>query len=62
MYEFNYQRPGDVASAVAARQGNADALFLAGGMTLLPTLKLRLQSSSIWRRFRIWSAPTRRVT
>jgi carbon-monoxide dehydrogenase medium subunit len=42
MYEFNYQRPSDVASAVAARQGNEDALFLAGGMTLLPTLKLRL--------------------
>ena len=28
MYEFNYQRPSDVASAVAARQGNEDALFL----------------------------------
>jgi len=46
MYEFNYRRPKDIAAAIAARQGDEDALFLAGGMTLMPTLKLRLAQPS----------------
>lgn len=39
MYAFNYVRAGSVAEAVQAVQGGN---FLAGGMTLLPSLKLRL--------------------
>ncbi|MCZ8133294.1 MAG: xanthine dehydrogenase family protein subunit M [Steroidobacteraceae bacterium] len=39
MYEFEYVRPQTVATAV--EQGGAGQ-YLAGGMTLLPTLKLRL--------------------
>ncbi len=39
MYAFNYVRAGSVAEAVQAVPGGN---FLAGGMTLLPSLKLRL--------------------
>ncbi len=42
MYEFEYHRPDSVGNAVTLLQGAADGRFLAGGMTLLPTLKLRL--------------------
>jgi len=44
MYELEYQRPGSVAAALAA--ADADSAFLAGGMTLLPTLKMRLSRRS----------------
>jgi carbon-monoxide dehydrogenase medium subunit len=46
MYEFNYQRPGTVADAVNAIKSADDATPLAGGQTLLPTLKQRLAMPS----------------
>lgn len=42
MYPFEYQKPADVKSAVQAVSGAGEGKFIAGGMTLLPTLKLRL--------------------
>lgn len=42
MYPFDYLRPADVKSAVQAVSGSGENKFIAGGMTLLPTLKLRL--------------------
>ena len=46
MYDFNYHRPASAADAAAARKAAADGVYLAGGMTLLPTLKQRLARSS----------------
>lgn len=46
MYAFNYHRPGSVADAVKQLSAAADGKFLAGGQTLLPTLKNRLASPS----------------
>lgn len=46
MREFGYHRPKDVAAAAAAVRGAAEGKLLAGGMTLLPTLKHRLASPS----------------
>jgi carbon-monoxide dehydrogenase medium subunit len=46
MYEFNFQNPGSVADAVAALKGAEDGKFMAGGQTLIPTLKQRLASPS----------------
>ena len=46
MYEFDYHRPAsldEVANLLGAR---ADAKIVAGGMTLVPTLKLRLAKPS----------------
>lgn len=40
MYEFAYTRPNSLADA--ATQRGAESSYLAGGMTLLPTLKQRL--------------------
>jgi carbon-monoxide dehydrogenase medium subunit len=40
MYAFEYQKVGSVADAAKAATG--EAKVLAGGMTLIPTLKLRL--------------------
>mgnify|MGYP003482575322 CR=1 FL=1 len=45
MYNFNYVRPASVADAVKAA-GGADARVLAGGQTLLPTMKMRLAKAS----------------
>jgi carbon-monoxide dehydrogenase medium subunit len=42
MYEFEYQRPTSIQDAAARRAANEDASYLAGGMTLIPTLKQRL--------------------
>lgn len=42
MYAFEYLRPGSVQDAVAKRTANDEASYLAGGMTLIPTLKQRL--------------------
>ena len=42
MYEFNYVRPASVSEAVSALGGGEESKLLAGGQTLLPTLKLRL--------------------
>ena len=44
MYNFEYQKAGSVADAAKAATG--EAKILAGGMTLLPTLKLRLAQPS----------------
>jgi carbon-monoxide dehydrogenase medium subunit len=46
MYEFDYRRPGTLADALDAQRVAADGTFLAGGQTLLPTLKQRLASPS----------------
>ena len=42
MYQFDYQTPDSLEAALAALRGNDEAKILAGGMTLLPTMKLRL--------------------
>ena len=46
MYDFNYHRPASLDAAVAAIKGAGDGTFLAGGQTLIPTLKLRLANPS----------------
>ena len=45
MYNFNYVRPASLADAAKAAAG-ADAKVLAGGQTLLPTMKQRLAQPS----------------
>lgn len=40
--KFDYYRPGSVAEAVSLLQQHADAKVLAGGHSLIPTMKLRL--------------------
>jgi aerobic carbon-monoxide dehydrogenase medium subunit len=42
MYAFEYHRPGSLQDAVAKLKGNDDAEVVAGGMTLIPTMKQRL--------------------
>ena len=46
MYDFTYHRASDVADAVGKVGAAAEGRFLAGGHTLLPTLKLRLARPS----------------
>ncbi len=46
MYAFAYHRPGSVADAAKLATADSDAKFLAGGHTLLPTMKLRLAQPS----------------
>lgn len=46
MYQFNYQRPNSVADAVAALKSADDGKAMAGGHTLIPTLKQRLARPS----------------
>ena len=46
MYAFEYQRPSTVAEAASLLQGTPDSQLLAGGHTLIPTLKQRLASPS----------------
>ena len=46
MYEFNYHRPGTLEAAAAALAAAEDGCILAGGQTLIPTLKQRLASPS----------------
>lgn len=46
MYEFEYARPTSLYEATALAT-NEDSLYLAGGMTLLPTCKHRLASPSM---------------
>jgi aerobic carbon-monoxide dehydrogenase medium subunit len=45
MYSFSYHRPSSSAEAQGLSK-SADARFLAGGMTLLPAMKLRLTQPS----------------
>jgi len=42
MYNFDYEKAASADDAVKAADGNDDVMFLAGGMTLIPALKLRL--------------------
>ena len=47
MYDFAYQKPASVADAVKALAADAEAKPLAGGMTLIPVLKQRLNHPSL---------------
>jgi aerobic carbon-monoxide dehydrogenase medium subunit len=42
MYDFSFHRPTTVDEAVKQLRSGEDAKLLAGGMTLLPTMKMRL--------------------
>ncbi|MDG1987740.1 MAG: xanthine dehydrogenase family protein subunit M [Halieaceae bacterium] len=42
MYQFDYEAPDSIEAAVAALRENDESKLVAGGMTLLPTMKLRL--------------------
>jgi aerobic carbon-monoxide dehydrogenase medium subunit len=46
MYETRYHRPGTVAEAAALFAAGSDARYLAGGQTLIPTMKQRLAAPS----------------
>jgi carbon-monoxide dehydrogenase medium subunit len=46
MYETNYHRPKDLAEAESLFAAAAEGRYLAGGMTLLPTMKQRLAAPS----------------
>jgi carbon-monoxide dehydrogenase medium subunit len=46
MYNFTYARPKSVPAALKALQKSKEAKYLAGGMSLIPTLKLRLAEVS----------------
>jgi carbon-monoxide dehydrogenase medium subunit len=47
MYNFTFHRPETLRQAVNLLSKNADAKLLAGGHTLLPTMKLRLASPPV---------------
>ncbi len=46
MYDFAYHRPGSLADAAKQIKGASDGKLMAGGMTLIPTLKQRLARPS----------------
>ena len=46
MYNFEYEQPKSVADAVKALASKPEAKLMAGGMTLIPTLKQRLAKPS----------------
>ena len=46
MYAFNYHRPDTLEAVAAALAAAEDGRLLAGGQTLIPTLKQRLASPS----------------
>ncbi len=46
MYDFSYHKPKTLADAATALAGKDEARALAGGMTLIPTLKQRLAKPS----------------
>ncbi|HLW89923.1 MAG TPA: xanthine dehydrogenase family protein subunit M [Roseiarcus sp.] len=46
MYEFTYHRPTSVSAAAAQLAADPEGKLLAGGQTLLPTMKQRLASPS----------------
>lgn len=46
MYAFEYERPADVAAAREALRRHPEGKLLAGGMTLIPSLKMRLAAPS----------------
>lgn len=46
MYPFTYQRPAALSDALAALAADPEARPLSGGMTLLPSMKMRLAAPS----------------
>ncbi len=46
MYDFAYHKPKSVADAIATVKKASDGKLMAGGMTLIPTLKQRLAQPS----------------
>ena len=46
MYAFNYHRPGSLSEAASLASKHSEGKILAGGMTLLPTMKQRLAGPS----------------
>ena len=46
MYQFNYRRASSVDHASDLKSSAEDGVYLAGGMTLIPTLKQRLAAPS----------------
>jgi aerobic carbon-monoxide dehydrogenase medium subunit len=46
MYQFQYHRPASLDEVKEILGGNEEAKIVAGGMTLLPTMKLRLAQPS----------------
>jgi carbon-monoxide dehydrogenase medium subunit len=46
MYDFNYHRPASLDEARKILGANEEAKVIAGGMTLLPTMKMRLARPS----------------
>ncbi len=46
MHAFEYHRPSNIRQAAALLQKNEDAMIVAGGHTLLPTMKQRLAAPS----------------
>lgn len=46
MYNFNYQKAASQDEAISAHSSAEDGTYLAGGMTLIPTLKQRLAQPS----------------
>ena len=46
MYEFNYHRPATLDEVAGLLASNSEAKILAGGQTLLPTMKARLAAPS----------------
>ncbi len=47
MYDLNYVKPKSTNDAVSEHQKSSEGQYLAGGMTLIPTLKSRLSSSDL---------------
>src|SRR5690606_15370852 len=46
MYDFQYERAGSVEDALTKLRAAEDGLIVAGGMTLIPTMKQRLTQPS----------------
>lgn len=46
MYTFNYHRPDSLAKAKALHADSEDGLYIAGGHTLLPSMRQRLRQPS----------------
>jgi carbon-monoxide dehydrogenase medium subunit len=47
MYDFAYQKPGSLADAAKVLSADGEAKALAGGMTLIPVLKQRLNKPTV---------------
>ena len=46
MYQFNYKKVETIEEAVSELSANPESKILAGGMTLIPTMKQRLAAPS----------------